>query len=85
MTQLRFARPFPRDLCPEHSRIWQAWRNHHYNPRAPKDWPGQMILDSRTTHAERAATWDSKNLAEMILTEEICRGGRSPQCTPKEN
>lgn len=85
MTQLRFDRVFPHDLCAEHARIWQAWRNNHYNPRAPREWGGGHIMDSRTTHTERAATWDSRNLAQMILTEEVCRGGRSPQCTTKGN
>lgn len=80
MSRDRFARPFPTDLCPEHKRIYTAWRDHHYDPTRPKEWGGGHILDSRTTHAERAADWDSKNLGQMILTEETCRSGKSPQC-----
>lgn len=84
MSQARFARPFPRDLCPEHARIWIGWRDHFYDPRDPKDWPGQHIMDSRTTHGERARRWDEKNLEQMVGTETACRSGTSPQCTPKE-
>lgn len=69
------------DLCPEHRRIFQAWRRNTYNPRQPRDWPGgQHIADSRTSHAEREQTWRRKNIEQMMLTAELCRRGDSPQC-----
>jgi hypothetical protein len=67
-------------MCPEHTRIWRAWRDHLYNPYHPQDWPGMMILDARTSHAERRADWVAKNAEQMQLTEECCRSGRSRQC-----
>lgn len=75
----------PADLCPEHRRIWRAWRDNRYKPWAPTEWPGgSHIMDSRTSHTERAADWQRKNAEQQAATEEICRSGRSPQCTPKE-
>jgi hypothetical protein len=74
----------PVDLCPEHTRIWKGWRDHHYNPHHPQDWPGQPLLDSRTSHQARRADWETKNGEQMRLTEECCRSGRSPQCNREE-
>lgn len=74
----------PTDLCPVHRRIWRAWKAHRYDPQHPKDWPGQILMDARTSHAERREDWARKNLREMESTAALCRSGRSPQCTPKE-
>jgi hypothetical protein len=71
----------PGDLCPEHRRIWIKWQRLRYDIRRPKDWPGQMMMDNRTSHQDRARHWYTKNLEQMALTEEICRSGRSPQCS----
>ena len=73
----------PEDLCPEHARIWRAWRDHHYDPRHPKDWPGQPLMDARTSHADRRADWQAKNAEQIAEVEQCCRSGRSPQCTPR--
>jgi hypothetical protein len=70
----------PPGLCPAHRRIWSAWRDHTYNSRAPKDWPGQILLDARTSHADRRADWNRKNTEQMQLTADLCTSGRSPQC-----
>ncbi|MFF8994016.1 hypothetical protein ACF09H_29630 [Streptomyces sp. NPDC014983] len=75
--------PIPRDLCPAHREIATSWRDNHYSPWNPSEWPGgSHIMDSRTSHAERAAGWDRKNLEQIELTISCCRSGRSPQCTP---
>ncbi|MFJ3182460.1 hypothetical protein ACIPJN_29290 [Streptomyces sp. NPDC086796] len=75
--------PIPRDLCPVHREIAYGWRDHHYSPWNPSEWPGgSHIMDSRTSHAERGADWDRKNLQQIELTIDCCRPGRSPQCTP---
>ncbi|MFJ2217820.1 hypothetical protein ACIQVO_36620 [Streptomyces sp. NPDC101062] len=75
--------PIPRDLCPAHREIAYAWRDNHYSPWNPSEWPGgSHIMDSRTSHAERGAGWDRKNLQQIKLTIDCCRSGRSPQCTP---
>ncbi|WP_217223139.1 hypothetical protein [Streptomyces anulatus] len=75
--------PIPRDLCPVHREIAYSWRDHHYSPWTPSKWPGgSHIMDSRTSHAERGADWDRKNLQQIELTIGCCRSGRSPQCTP---
>jgi hypothetical protein len=74
----------PADMCGEHGRIWREWwkHSHSYNPRDPKDWPGQHIMDSRTSHNARRAAWLRKGLEQLQLTEKICRSGKSPQCGP---
>lgn len=73
--------PIPPDLCPEHKRIARAWRDNHYDPSRPSEWPGgSHIMDSRTSHAERAAGWDRKNREQVDLTIDCCRSGSSPQC-----
>jgi hypothetical protein len=77
----RFAMRTPVDLCPAHRKIWLGWRDLTYNPRNPTEWPGgSHIMDSRTTHVERARKWDVKSREQMTLTEACCRSGRSPQC-----
>lgn len=74
--------PPPDDLCEEHARIWKAWRDNHYDWRAPSEWPGGgFIMDNRTSHEAREADWDRKNRGQMEQTEHQCRSGRSPQCT----
>lgn len=75
----------PDDLCPEHQRIGRAWRNNRYDPRNPREWGGGHILDSRTSHTERAAGWARKNAEQITATIATCRSGRSPQCTLKES
>lgn len=70
----------PAGMCPTHRTIWLAWRENHYDPRDPKDWPGQHIMDSRTSHAERGRRWDEKNREQMQLAERCCRRGNSLQC-----
>lgn len=78
--------PIPRDLCPVHREIFRQWRENHYNPHHPSDWPGgRALLDSRTTHADREKTWDRLNTKQMDLSAEICRSGRSPQCWRAED
>lgn len=81
VTVPRFTMRAPDDLCPAHRKIWTGWRDLTYSPSNPTEWPGgSHIMDSRTTHAERARTWDAKSREQMTLTEECCRSGRSPQC-----
>lgn len=71
----------PAALCPTHTRHVAGWRALRYDPRNPTEWPGgSHIMDSRTTHAERAAGWERKTAEQIALVEEICRSGRSPQC-----
>lgn len=73
----------PRDVCPVHWEIARSWRDNHYSPWNPREWPGgSHIMDSRTSHSERSADWDRKNLQQLELTVACCRSGRSPQCTP---
>lgn len=74
--------PIPRDLCPVHWEIARSWRDNHYSVWNPSEWPGgPHIMDSRTSHSERGASWDRKNLRQIELTVTCCRSGRSPQCT----
>lgn len=82
MTALSLPAKPPADLCRTHATAWTKWRTHSlsYDPRNPKDWPGQHIMDSRTSHAERRRTWITKGREQLDLTENICRSGRSPQC-----
>ncbi|GGQ61505.1 hypothetical protein [Streptomyces asoensis] len=58
-------------------------RDNHYDFRNPSEWPGgSHILDSRTTHDEREAEWDRKNLAQMAFAVSLrrrqCAGARTP-------
>lgn len=76
----------PDDLCGEHGRIWREWWRHSksYSTLDPKDWPGQRIMDSRTSHDARRAEWLRKGVGQLQLTEQICRSGKSPQCGPSQ-
>lgn len=77
--------PVPGDLCPAHRRIWIKWSQVHYNPRHPQEWPGgSIIMDNRTSHADREKDWERKTLDQLHLIERICRRGDSPQCSIKE-
>jgi hypothetical protein len=74
--------PVPKDLCPAHALIFRKWRAVHYDHRNPTEWPGgQHIMDSRTSHEERAAGWDRKTREQLEAVAATCRSGRSPQCT----
>jgi hypothetical protein len=79
----------PDDLCDAHKRIWLAWwdyADHGYNPLHPKDY-GNLgpILDARTSHTRRRATWLVRGRADLADIERTCRSGSSPQCNrPKE-
>jgi hypothetical protein len=71
----------PGDLCPTHRAHFVGWRRNDYSPWNPTEWPGgSHIMDSRTSHEERARDWDRKNLQAMEQVAAICRSGRSPQC-----
>lgn len=73
--------PIPDDLCPLHREHARYWRENHYDPRKPTEWPGGIhIVDSRTSHEERARRWDRKNREQIDHVAAICRSGRSPQC-----
>lgn len=73
--------PIPKDLCPIHREHAVHWRNNDYSPWNPSEWPGGAhIMDSRTSHEERARDWDRKNQEAMDQVAAICRSGRSPQC-----
>ncbi|MFK0296322.1 hypothetical protein ACIQU6_38425 [Streptomyces sp. NPDC090442] len=74
--------PIPSDLCRAHATIARSWRDNHYSPWNPSEWPGGTpIMDSRTSHQERAADWDRKNADQLERTIRICRSGSSPQCS----
>lgn len=77
--------PLPAGLCAFHRELARRWRENHYDPRRPSEWPGGGIpvMDARTSHAERARGWDEKNRAEIARVAEACRSGRSRQCTPR--
>lgn len=73
----------PDGMCPAHTHIWKGWARLRYNPANPTEWPGGAhIMDSRTTHAERAAGWARKTLEQLTSIEDVCKRGNSPQCTP---
>ena len=75
----------PADLCTAHRSAWLTWRNHYrkYDSRDPREWPGgSHIMDSRTSHTTRRRDWIDKDAGQMKLIEEICRSGKSPECTP---
>lgn len=60
-------------LCPKCQPIRARWKQLHYNPRQPTEWPGgSHILDSRTSHAERRTDWERKTATQVALVEEIC-------------
>ncbi len=75
----------PADLCPEHKRIWTAWQEYGRDHRGgTRDWsnPNGHILDDRTSREERIDRWCAAAREQLDLTEQICRRGCSPQCTP---
>lgn len=81
--------PIPPDLCPAHRAIALDWRENHYDPWNPGEWPAGMsapyrtyLMDNRTSHEERARKFDEKNQEQIDLIVQACRSGRSPQCTP---
>lgn len=81
MTRAVLNTPIPKDLCPAHREMFRQWRENHYNPRRPAEWPGgSHILDSRTSHQERGRDWDRKNLEQMETVAAVCRSDRSAQC-----
>lgn len=73
----------PDDLCAEHRRHWREWRDraHRYDPRAPREFDGGHITDSRTSHEDRRHRWLAAGAEQCALTERICRTGWSIQCT----
>ncbi|MER7623895.1 hypothetical protein [Streptomyces sp. NPDC126503] len=81
--------PIPRDLCPTHRQMAFNWRENHYDCRNPGEWPTgksvsyrTRIIDSRTSHEQRERWFDEKNQEQIDLVVQVCRSGRSPQCTP---
>jgi hypothetical protein len=73
--------PIPDDLCLLHREQFRAYRENHYSPRNPTEWPGgSHIMDSRVSHAERDRDWDRKNLQIMQDIADQCRSGRIPGC-----
>jgi hypothetical protein len=77
----------PEGMCDEHARIWRAWWDYARSYRAdkPRDFGGQHIMDSRTSHAQRRADWLRKGLEQLRGTEIACRYGISPQCGPAQD
>lgn len=82
--------PIPKDLCPTHRQIALTWRNNHYDRRNPGEWPGgrstahrRLLMDGRTSHEVRERAFDEKNQEQIDLVINICRSGRSPQCTSR--
>lgn len=74
-------RAVPADLCPFHAGQFRQWREVHFDPRRPTQWPGGSIhMDSRTSTAAQDADWDRKTGGQLDLIERICRGGQSAQC-----
>lgn len=60
-------------LCPTCQAARLKWRQLHYNPRHPTEWPGgQHILDARRDHTQRRADWDTKTAQQVRLIENIC-------------
>lgn len=73
--------PIPNDLCPVHRELFRRYRENHYSPWKPTEWPGgQHITDCRVSHGARGQDWDRKNLQVMEGIAETCRSGNSPQC-----
>lgn len=69
--------PIPEDLCPPCRELFRGYRENHYSPWRPAEWPGgSHIMDSRVSHAERDRDWDRKNLQIMEDIAEACRSLR---------
>ena len=76
MSQSRYGQKIPPGMCLAHRGQWLGYRNLTYSPWHPCEWPGlAVILDSRTSHAARAADWDRKSIEQMRLTADICLRG----------
>ncbi|WP_328313139.1 hypothetical protein OG432_24670 [Streptomyces sp. NBC_00442] len=87
-------KPVPTDLCPAHTALARHWHRNHYNPQSPSEWPvglsatlrdhrsAPLLMDSRTTDEERAHDFERKNQTQIESVIQICRSGRSPQCSP---
>lgn len=76
----------PSDLCKEHRRIWTAWQEYGREHRGgTRDWsnPDGHVMDNRTPPETRLKEWCAKAREQLDLVEEICRSGKSPQCSPK--
>ncbi len=81
----------PQPLCPYHAADAACWAANDYQPHRPREWPagaavdpghsGYGLMDSRTTHDERAREFVRKNQEQIDLITRICRSGRSPQCS----
>ncbi|QQM45132.1 hypothetical protein [Streptomyces liliifuscus] len=79
----------PAELCPEHRRLWIAYRNMRFDEETGNRWPGYdgspfqyQGTDMDALRNERRVEWDEKASEQMQLIERICLSGRSPQCTP---
>lgn len=79
----------PIGLCPAHHQQVAEWRNNDYDWRNPGEWPGGLssqtrsqLIDSRTSHEERAREFAEKNWRQIELIAGICKSGRSAQCSP---
>lgn len=75
------------NLCPVHSQQTAEWHANTYDPRNPSEWPGgrstasrTLLMDSRTSHDERAREFTRKNQDQIDLIARICTSGTSPQC-----
>lgn len=73
--------PIPDGLCPNHGELFRRYRENHYSPQKPSEWPGRSpLIDSRVTHAERSRDWDLKNTRVMNSIVEACGSGASVGC-----
>lgn len=79
----------PSGLCAVHHQQAVNWRNNDYDWRNPAEWPAglsfpsrTLLMDSRTSHEERAREFEEKNRRQVDLVASICKSGRSPQCLP---
>lgn len=77
----------PAGMCPTHRRMWIGYRDMHFNPVSGNRWPGHpgspftiIGRDLDRVREERRVEWDEKASEQMILAEDICLSGRSPQC-----
>lgn len=64
-------------LCGKHGAAVANWAKVVYNPRAPKEWPGGPLMDSRTSHADRRADWERKTAAQIEMIKGFCRDNRN--------
>lgn len=80
--------PLPIGLCSVHHQQAAEWRSNDYDWRNPAEWPAglsfpkrTLLMDSRTSHEERARGFIEKNRQQIELIAGICKSGRSPQCS----